>query len=137
MIPMPTGCRSTTLIFLIGLLAMAGNATSAPAIYKCTVNGEVSYQSSPCPAGKKHRQEKMDKVISSPTSTPGVALSQGQGQGQSAVTAPKTGGFKCDGRRHCSQMTSCEEATLFLRHCPGVEMDGNNDGVPCEKQWCR
>jgi excalibur calcium-binding domain-containing protein len=45
--------------------------------------------------------------------------------------------FKCDGRTYCSQMSSCEEATFFLRNCPGVRMDGNNDGVPCEKQWCR
>lgn len=44
---------------------------------------------------------------------------------------------RCDGRTHCSQMTSCEEATYFLRHCPNVAMDGNNDGVPCERQWCR
>ena len=44
--------------------------------------------------------------------------------------------YKCDGRTHCSQMTSCEEATFFLRNCPGVMMDGNNDGVPCEQQWC-
>lgn len=44
--------------------------------------------------------------------------------------------FKCDGRVYCSQMTSCEEANFFLRNCPGVKMDGNNDGVPCEKQWC-
>jgi Excalibur calcium-binding domain len=34
-------------------------------------------------------------------------------------------------------MMSCEEATWFLAHCPGVEMDGNRDGVPCERQWCR
>lgn len=45
--------------------------------------------------------------------------------------------FKCDGRTHCSHMTSCEEATFFLKNCPGTKMDGNNDGVPCEKQWCR
>ena len=45
--------------------------------------------------------------------------------------------YKCDGRTSCSQMTSCEEATYFLRNCPGVKMDGNNDGVPCEQQWCR
>ncbi len=45
--------------------------------------------------------------------------------------------LRCDGRTHCSQMTSCAEATYFLRHCPGVKMDGNRDGVPCEKQWCR
>ncbi|VTU12856.1 Excalibur calcium-binding domain protein [Variovorax sp. SRS16] len=45
--------------------------------------------------------------------------------------------FRCDGRTYCSQMTSCEEATYFLKNCPGVKMDGNGDGVPCEKQWCR
>ena len=45
--------------------------------------------------------------------------------------------YKCDGRIYCSQMTSCEEATYFLRNCPGVKMDGNNDGVPCEQQWCK
>lgn len=44
--------------------------------------------------------------------------------------------FKCDGRTHCSQMTSCTEAKLFLKNCPGTQMDGNNDGTPCEKQWC-
>ncbi|MDP3282085.1 MAG: cold shock domain-containing protein [Nitrosomonas sp.] len=44
--------------------------------------------------------------------------------------------FRCDDRTHCSQMTSCTEATYFLRNCPNVQMDGNNDGVPCEQQWC-
>ncbi len=43
---------------------------------------------------------------------------------------------KCDGRTHCSQMTSCAEATYFLKNCPGAQMDGNFDGVPCEQQWC-
>ena len=45
--------------------------------------------------------------------------------------------FKCDGRIYCSQMTSCAEATFFLKNCPGTKMDGNNDGIPCEKQWCK
>jgi len=44
--------------------------------------------------------------------------------------------FQCDGRTRCSQMTSCAEATFFLRNCPNVQMDGNHDGVPCEQQWC-
>jgi cold shock CspA family protein len=44
--------------------------------------------------------------------------------------------FSCDGRIHCSQMTSCAEAEYFLRHCPNTQMDGNNDGEPCEQQWC-
>lgn len=49
---------------------------------------------------------------------------------------PSISNFQCDGRKHCSQMTSCKEATFFLKHCPGVQMDGNHDGIPCEQQWC-
>ncbi len=46
--------------------------------------------------------------------------------------------YKCDGRTYCSQMTSCEEATFFLRNCPGVKMDGGkSNGIPCESQWCK
>jgi hypothetical protein len=43
---------------------------------------------------------------------------------------------RCDGRKYCSQMTSCAEAKAFLRSCPNMEMDGDGDGIPCEKQWC-
>jgi cold shock CspA family protein len=52
---------------------------------------------------------------------------------QSVPTRPA---FNCDGRRHCSQMTSCSEAKRFLENCPGMEMDGDNDGIPCEQQLC-
>ena len=44
--------------------------------------------------------------------------------------------YACDGRTRCNQMRSCAEATWVLSHCPGVQMDGNHDGVPCEQQWC-
>jgi len=44
--------------------------------------------------------------------------------------------FACDGRVYCSQMTSCDEAKYFVEHCPNVKMDGNHDGIPCEKHWC-
>jgi hypothetical protein len=44
--------------------------------------------------------------------------------------------FACDGRTYCSQMHSCEEATFFLKNCPGTKMDGDHDGIPCESQWC-
>lgn len=54
--------------------------------------------------------------------------------GASAVQPNVT--YACDGRTRCSQMRSCAEATWFLSHCPGVQMDGNHDGVPCERQWC-
>lgn len=44
--------------------------------------------------------------------------------------------FACGGRTMCSQMHSCAEATWVLQHCPDTKMDGNGDGVPCERQWC-
>ena len=47
-----------------------------------------------------------------------------------------TPAFACDGRTHCSQMRSCEEAAFFLQHCPDTAMDGDHDGVPCEQQLC-
>ena len=47
-----------------------------------------------------------------------------------------TPAYRCDGRTSCSQMTSCAEATWFINHCPGTQMDGDRDGVPCERQWC-
>lgn len=56
-----------------------------------------------------------------------------------ALTSTPTaasGRYQCDGRRYCSQMTSCEEAKFFLKNCPNTEMDGDHDGVPCESQWC-
>ena len=42
-------------------------------------------------------------------------------------------GYRCDGRVHCSEMNSREEARWFVRNCPGTKMDGNNDGEPCER----
>ncbi|MEO5771665.1 MAG: thermonuclease family protein [Burkholderiaceae bacterium] len=55
-----------------------------------------------------------------------------------AVAAPSKlpRSARCDGRIYCSQMSSCAEATWFLKNCSGVKMDGDRDGVPCEQQWC-
>lgn len=44
--------------------------------------------------------------------------------------------FQCDSRTRCTEMTSCAEATYFIRNCPNTKMDGDNDGVPCEDQHC-
>jgi len=33
-------------------------------------------------------------------------------------------------------MKSCAEAKYFLASCPGVKMDGDKNGIPCEQQWC-
>jgi hypothetical protein len=52
------------------------------------------------------------------------------------AAAPGAPEFTCDGRTYCSQMRSCAEATYFAKYCPNTKMDGNHDGVPCERQWC-
>jgi hypothetical protein len=49
---------------------------------------------------------------------------------------PPAPSYRCDGRIHCSQMSSCEEATFFLKSCSGTKMDGDHDGIPCEEQLC-
>ena len=56
---------------------------------------------------------------------------------QATTMAPLvSSSYRCDGRQHCAQMTSCAEAKFFLQNCPATKMDGNGDGVPCEQQWC-
>ena len=44
--------------------------------------------------------------------------------------------YHCVGKIRCSEMVSCEEATFYLHNCPGVQIDGDGDGIPCESQWC-
>jgi len=51
------------------------------------------------------------------------------------VTTP-TAKYTCSGKTRCPQMTSCEEANFYLRNCPGTEIDGDKDGIPCEEQFC-
>ncbi|MGO2509221.1 MAG: excalibur calcium-binding domain-containing protein [Vibrio hibernica] len=43
--------------------------------------------------------------------------------------------YRCDGGQYCSQMGSYEEAKYFLNNCPNTKMDGDRDGIPCEKQF--
>lgn len=51
----------------------------------------------------------------------------------SKIVIPKnTQNFTCDGRQHCSQMTSRAEAVFFINNCPNTKMDGDRDGKPCE-----
>ena len=63
-------------------------------------------------------------------------LSSGRVRNISSVVVEDTAHFQCQGKRYCSEMTSCEEATFYLKNCPGVEIDGDGDGIPCESQWC-
>jgi len=36
-------------------------------------------------------------------------------------------------KKYCSQMSSCEEARDYLSRCGNKMLDGDGDGVPCEK----
>ena len=94
----------------------ASASLPTPGIHSCRgKDGKVIYTNKPCLAG--------ESTVIDPQATKDLpALPESQ--------------FKCDGRTHCSQMTSCEEAKFFIQHCPNTEMDGDHDGVPCESQWC-
>jgi hypothetical protein len=59
--------------------------------------------------------------------------------GQSAqpeTSSADTTMYSCKGKTTCGEMTSCNEATFYLKNCPGVTIDGDGDGIPCEDQWC-
>lgn len=64
-------------------------------------------------------------VVSTPIQKPAQPISK------------PTKSYVCDGRQHCSQMTSKDEAQYFLKHCPDVKMDGDGDGDACEDQFGR
>ncbi|MFC5705618.1 cold shock domain-containing protein [Aeromonas eucrenophila] len=76
--------------------------------------------------------------FSAESSSPPPASSPASAGVSAFESAPPAPTFikQCDGRQYCSQMTSCEEATWFLRNCPNMKMDGEGDGIPCEDQWC-
>jgi Excalibur calcium-binding domain len=125
---------------------------AAGPVYKCVVNGTVTFQSSPCAAEKPSRRPTIDELnaerkkrLSEAAAKPTAAPPEPQSlpnagskpvELQPAPTPARDPGFRCDGRQHCSQMRSCAEAKYFLANCPGAKMDGNRDGTPCEQQWC-
>lgn len=47
---------------------------------------------------------------------------------QTSTAAPS-----CGSKRYCKEMTSCDEAKMYLNQCGAKSLDGNGDGVPCEK----
>lgn len=115
------------------LLALPGAA--APPANKCVVNGTVTYQQGACPSDEVRKppnlqelnaEEKRRRAAATATSPEKLA----------PVVPAVSDAFRCDGRKYCSQMKSCAEAKYFLAHCPGVKMDGDKNGLPCEQQWC-
>lgn len=41
--------------------------------------------------------------------------------------------YSCNVRKKCSQLINCDEAMFLLKSCGFKRLDGNGDGVPCEK----
>lgn len=55
------------------------------------------------------------------------------------ATAPKVArqhavatGQRCGSKRHCAQMSSCEEARYYFTQCGVKTLDRDGDGIPCE-----
>lgn len=121
---------------------------------KCLINGTVSYQQGPCPTDPVRRHPTVEELNAAEkkkrAAAAAAASSSAIGAARAAPAAPQAAvptvpstappavasGYRCDGRQYCSQMTSCAEAKYFLAHCPTVQMDGDGDGIPCERQWC-
>ena len=55
---------------------------------------------------------------------------------QSAKQPSLLQNYTCEGKQHCSEIESCEEAKFYILNCPDTKMDSDNDGIPCESQWC-
>lgn len=129
------------------LVFAAWGATAAP-MHKCVVNGTITYQQSACapeqarprPSIEKlnaeHKQRRAAAAANAPAASAPTAGATGVPARSAGVPVLAPKAFRCDGRQHCSQMTSCEEARYFLANCPNVKMDGDRDGEPCEEQWC-
>ena len=120
---------------LVAGLVLAASAAIAAPSNKCLVNGTVTYQQGTCPSDQVRKPPTIQELIAEEKSFRTAAAVSAPNK--VAPAAPKiSSGFSCDGRRYCSQMKSCAEANYFLANCPGTKMDGDGNGIPCEKQWC-
>ena len=149
--------RYVSVAFVFSVLMTFFAGASATQVFKCTINGTVTYQSVPCPSGpsgssgkrptleqlnaaeklKRERQASESPARAPAPSGPRAPYTNPVVSSPSAAPAELPGrSFRCDGRTYCSQMTSCAEAKYFLSNCPDVKMDGDGDGIPCEEQWC-
>lgn len=102
------------------------------AFNKCVINGVVTYQNGPCPSSEvRGNQGGRDSLLQDLNNEEKRRRAAGGNK-----LFPTSKSFTCDGRQYCSQMSSCAEAKYFLANCPGVKMDGDKNGIPCEQQWC-
>ena len=125
--------NSRRLLAAAASLVFAATAFATGPINKCVINGSITFQQSPCPPDGVIRRPTVQELNAAEkkkrAAVAGAAASN-------SASAKKFSRFTCDERKMCTQMTSCLEAKYFLAHCPGVKMDGDGDGIPCEQQWC-
>jgi endonuclease G len=55
---------------------------------------------------------------------------------QTIPTVSTNNAQECKGKKTCREMDSCEEAKFYLKNCGVTKIDGDGDGIPCEK-LCR
>ncbi|MBC3874049.1 excalibur calcium-binding domain-containing protein [Undibacterium sp. LX15W] len=119
-------------------LVLAATCVEAAPMNKCIINGAVTYQQRPCPSNQARKPPTLEELNAAEKKRRAAAASAASARPGEVASAPTAspGNFSCDGRQYCSQMKSCEEAKYFLAHCSGAKMDGDKNGIPCEKQWC-
>jgi len=127
----------SSLLMGIFVLAAAASEVRAAPMNKCIVNGTVTYQQGPCPPTLPRKDPTLEELNAAEKKRAAAASAPAAARREMvpARTAASSR-FSCDGRQYCSQMRSCEEAKYFLANCPDTKMDGDRNGVPCEKQWC-
>lgn len=134
--PIHTNMRKflSNLSLVAGLVLAASGATAAPS-NKCLVNSTVTYQQGTCPSDQVRKPPTIQELNANEKRL--LTAAAVSAPDKVAPVAPKiSSGFSCDSRQYCSQMKSCAEANYFLANCPGAKMDGDGNGIPCEKQWC-
>lgn len=133
-----TMLKIASLLLAIASLVVTMSGAKAAPMNKCVVNGTVTYQQDPCPSTQTRKDPTLEELNSAERNRRAAAASSAAATPKPTARAPASvsGKFSCDGRTYCSQMHSCEEAKYFLANCPGAKMDGDGNGIPCEKQWC-
>lgn len=128
----------SSLFIVVAGLVVAVSATEAAPMNKCIANGTVTYQQGPCPSNRVRKDPTLEELNAAEKKRRAAAASAAAATPKESARAPTavSSGFSCDGRQYCSRMRSCDEAKYFLANCPGVKMDGDRDGIPCEEQWC-
>jgi hypothetical protein len=127
--------RTSSILTVVAGLVLAASGVAAAPANKCMVNGTITYQQGPCPSDEVRKPPTIQELNAEQKRRRAAAAAAVPDKVAPAATNVSSG-FSCDGRKYCSQMKSCVEAKYFLANCPGVKMDGDKNGIPCEQQWC-